>query len=110
MWLANTNDTRTYVVAGVASATSLTITPVYAGANVAGQSYFLQNPTAGLTTYYSAGTTTFTPGSTAVTGSGTSWNSGMIGSWIYGSNNPAVLYKIIAVGSPTTLTISPAYK
>ena len=110
MWLANTNDPRAYVITGVASATSLTISPVYAGTTVSGQSYFLQNPTAGLSTYYNAGTATFTPGSTSVTGSGTSWNSGMIGSWVYGSNNPAVLYKIIAVGSTTSLTISPAYK
>jgi hypothetical protein len=108
-WIGRTNDTRTYVVTAVASTTSLTISPAYAGTTGAGN-YTTWNIPAGITPYYNTGTTTFTPGSTNVTGAGTAWNSGMVGSWIYGSNNPAVPYKITAVSSTTSLTITPAYQ
>jgi hypothetical protein len=110
MWLACTNDTQNYVVIAVVNSTNLTLSQPYGGATAGGQLYFVRSTTAGLTPYYATGTATFTSGSTTVTGSGTSWNSGMIGSYIYGSNNPAVLYRIIAVSSATSLTIAPAYK
>lgn len=108
-WIGRTNDTRTYTVTAVASATSLTIFPAYAGTSGAGN-YTTWNIPAGLTPYYIDGTANFTSGSTNVTGSGTSWNSGMVGSWIYGSNNPAAVYKIISVTSATALTIYPAFQ
>ncbi|MEI8288512.1 MAG: hypothetical protein WCH99_03510 [Verrucomicrobiota bacterium] len=110
MWMANVNDSQTYVITSVTGATNLTITPVYSGVSTNGQSFFIRNVTAGLTPYATAGAATFTSGSTAVTGTGTSWNIGMIGSWIYASNNPALPYRIIAVNSTTNLTIAPAYQ
>jgi len=108
-WIAQSNDVAFYVITNVASATSLSISPPYRAASASGQNYILRDFPPGLTPLYNTGTATFTIGSSNVTGSGTSWNSGMIGSWIHASNNPAVRYKIIAVGSATSLTISPAY-
>lgn len=55
-------------------------------------------------------------GATAVTGSGTSWTSGMVGSYMRitpgnGANlGDGVWYKISAVGSTTTLTLDTAYQ
>ena len=66
-------------------------------------------PSAGLTPVYSAGTATFTANSVTVTGSGTSWNSGMVGMWIARANNYTDAYRITAVASTTSLTITPAY-
>lgn len=109
MWIANTNDTRSYAIIAVVSATQLTISPAYADASVSGQGFFIRSVPAGLTPYYNTGTALFTPGSTNVTGTGTSWNSGMIGSSIYGSNNPTAAYIIINVVNATNLTIYPAY-
>ncbi|MBM4032165.1 MAG: hypothetical protein FJ291_10310 [Planctomycetes bacterium] len=67
---------------------------------------------AGLTSYYSSvystGTATFTNGSTTVTGSGTAWAAGMVGSWIRRGSDAAA-YRIAAVASGTSLTITPAY-
>ena len=94
----------------MSGANSLTITPAYTNTTASTQSYFIRNNTAGMTPYSTAGTVTFTPGSTAVTGTGTGWNSGMVGSWIYAATNPAVVYKVVAVNSATSLIISPAYK
>ena len=107
--IGRANDTRTYTITAVASATSLTIAPVYAGTTGSG-TYASWNPPANLTPYYTTGTTTFTPGSTTVTGTGTTWNSGMVGSWIYGASNPTAKYKITAVANATSLTITPAYQ
>ena len=108
-WIGRTNDTRTYTVTAVASPTNLTIFPVYAGVRGAGN-YTTWSIPAGITPYYNTGTATFSPGSTNVTGTGTAWNSGMVGSWIYGSNSPVAVYKIISVTSATALTIYPAYQ
>ena len=110
MWIANTNGTQMYAITNVVSTNSLAITPPYAGATASGQTYFIQDPPTGLTPYYNTGQATFTSGSTAVSGTGTAWNSGMVGSSIYGSNNPSVVYKIIRVNSTTSLTIYPAYQ
>ena len=109
MWIANTNDTRTYVITAVASATSLTISPA-STITASGQGFLIRNIPAGQTPYYTAGTATFTPGSASVTGTGTSWSSSMIGSWICSSNNPSAVYIITAVPSATSLTNFPAYK
>ena len=67
------------------------------------------NPPAGLSPIYSTGTATFTSGNATVTGSGTTWNTGMVGAWIVRSNNAGTPYKIAAVASTTSLTISPVY-
>lgn len=66
-------------------------------------------PPVGLTPVYSTGTATFTSGSATVTGSGTAWNSGMVGLWIYRTNNPGTVHRITAVASATSLTITPPY-
>ena len=71
---------------------------------------FGATPPPNLTPYYSNGSATFTPGSTTVTGSGTIWNGTMVGSWIFSSNNPTARYRITAVNSTTSLTITPAYQ
>jgi len=60
--------------------------------------------------------TTATNGSTAIVGSGTSWNAGMIGKWLrIASSNVAnvgdgLWYKIGTVPTATTLTLNAAYK
>lgn len=110
MWLANTNDTRTYVITAVASATSLTLSPAYAGTTASGQGYYICNIPATITPFYTTGSALFSPGSAIVTGSNTSWNSNMVGSWIYAGANPAAVYKVVAVNNATNLTISPAYQ
>lgn len=70
---------------------------------------FGSTPPAGLTPVYNTGTASFTTNSATVTGSGTSWGSGMVGLWIYRTNNPAAVYRITAVASTTSMTITPAY-
>jgi hypothetical protein len=70
---------------------------------------FGATPPAGLTPVYNAGTATFTANSTTVTGSGSSWVAGMVGLWVYPTANPAAAYRITAVASGTSLTITPAY-
>ena len=62
-----------------------------------------------LTPVYATGTATFTSGSATVTGSGTTWGAGMVGLWIARTNNLPVVYRITAVASATSLTLSPAY-
>jgi hypothetical protein len=109
MSIADSDDTRTYVITAVAGPTSLTISPAYASATGAGQTYRVQKITAGLTPYYTNGFVSFTVGSTMVTGSNTAWTSGMIGSWIFPTNNPYAAYRISAVNSATSLTITPAF-
>lgn len=110
MWIANSNDVRPYVITAVASATSLTISPAYAWATGTGTNFFIRNTPANETPYYGTGTATFTPGSANVNGTGTSWNNGMLGSWIYASNRPAAVFIIVAVNNATNLTIYPAYR
>jgi len=56
----------------------------------------------------SAGTLSFTSGSGTVTGSGTSFSSSMIGWEIWPTAATAVPYKITAVASSTSITVSPA--
>jgi hypothetical protein len=110
MWIARSNGTAFYVITNVVSATSLNISPPYGGATVNNTNYTIRDFPRGLTPIYNTGQATFTSGSTTVTGTGTSWNGGMVGTWIYPSNNPAARYKITAVNSATSLTISPAYQ
>lgn len=110
MWIAATNDTRDYAITAVANATTLTISPAYAGTSVSGQGFLVRNIPAGITPYYNTGTALFTPGSTNVFGAGTAWNNGMIGSWICGSNNPAAVYVIVNVINTTNLVIYPAFR
>lgn len=69
------------------------------------------------TTIYNAGTATFTNNSSTVTGSGTNWNSTMVGQWIRcfetatgQTDYTGRWYKITAVTSTTQITISPAYQ
>jgi len=69
------------------------------------------------TTIYNTGTASFTNGSTTVTGTGTGWSSGMVGQWIRcyetATGQTDYLgrwYKITAVGSATSLTISQPYE
>lgn len=65
---------------------------------------------------YTTGTiTTATNGSASITGSGTSWNAGMIGKWLNitadstANKGDGLWYQISAVGSATTLTLSAVY-
>ena len=60
-----------------------------------------------LTSVYSTGTATFTNTSTDVTGSGTTWTSGMNGDYIVSTTN--TLYKISTVNSTTDLTLTGNY-
>ncbi len=106
--LQRTGDTTTYTVTAVASATSLTISPVYASATVSGQAYTIWNPPPGRTPVYNAGTATFTSGSATVTGAGTTFNAGLVGLWIRRGTETAN-YEITAYNSATSITISPAY-
>ncbi len=69
---------------------------------------FGANPPAGLSPVYSAGTATFTTGSTTVTGSGTAWTAGLVGMWIRRASEPTA-YQISAVPSATSITIASAY-
>lgn len=69
------------------------------------------------TTIYNTGTASFTNGSTTVTGTGTSWTSAMVGQWIRcfetATGQTDYLgrwYKITAVASATSLTISQPYE
>ena len=70
---------------------------------------FGTTPPPGVTPTYSTGTATFTFNSATVTGSGTSWNAGMVGAWIVRSSETWKPYKITAVANTISLTISPAY-
>lgn len=69
------------------------------------------------TTIYNTGTASFTNGSTTVTGTGTGWSAALIGRWIRcfetATGQTDYLgrwYKITAVNSATSLTISQAYE
>jgi predicted CXXCH cytochrome family protein len=69
---------------------------------------FGATPPAGLTPLYAVGTAKFTNASTAVTGTGTTWNAGMVGAWMHKSaNTPA--YRIAAFVSATSLTLATPY-
>ncbi|MEI7728130.1 MAG: cytochrome c3 family protein [Verrucomicrobiota bacterium] len=76
---------------------------------------FGSTPPAGITPLYTIGTVSFTTNSTLVTGSGTTWRTGttngagMVGLWIYLTNNPAAAYRITNVASTTSLSITPPY-
>ncbi len=65
--------------------------------------------------YTTSTITTATLGSAAIVGSGTSWTAGMVGKWIRITSTSAanvgdgIWYKISAVGSATTLTLSAVY-
>ncbi len=62
----------------------------------------------GVTAYYATGTARFTNGSTAVTGTGTTWTAQMVGMYIQKDiSSPA--YRISAFGSTTSLTLAAAY-
>ncbi|HJV22018.1 MAG TPA: cytochrome c3 family protein [Holophagaceae bacterium] len=62
----------------------------------------------GITAFYATGTAKFTNGSTAVTGTGTTWTSAMVGMYIQkGTSSPA--YRISAFVSATSLTLGTAY-
>ena len=69
---------------------------------------FGANRPAGNSSIYNAGTAKFTNGSGTVTGTSTTWNAGMVGSWIRlaSTNKP---YKISAFASATSITITPVY-
>jgi predicted CXXCH cytochrome family protein len=107
-----TGDTNMYRVTAVASGTSLTMTPAFRYATVAGQSYTLSIPPPGLTpiaTNGFRGTATFTTNSATVAGAGTSWTNGLVGMWIMRNGDTGSVYKITAVANTTSLTIFPAY-
>lgn len=70
---------------------------------------FGTTPPPGLTPVYSAGTAAFTNGIATIKGTGTAWNSGMVGMWIVRTNDPANAYKITAVANATNMTITPVY-
>ena len=61
------------------------------------------------TASYSIGNATCTNGSTAVTGSGTTWTSAMIGLKIQLQGDQAHYY-IVAINSPTSLTLAAPYQ
>lgn len=65
--------------------------------------------------YTTGSIVTATNGSASITGSGTSWTAGMVGKWIRITSTSAdnvgdgLWYKISAVGSATTLTLTAVY-
>ena len=109
MWIARSNDTRLYVITNVVGSTTLAVMPTYTNTTATAQNYTIWNITAGLTPVFTNGTATFTTNSTTVSGTGTGWHSGLVGLWIYATNNPVATYKIVAVSSATSLKISPAF-
>ncbi len=56
---------------------------------------------------YTTGTATFASGSATVTGQGTAWNAGFV-NWYIRNNANGTYYRITAVASATSLTITPA--
>ncbi len=109
MWIGRSNDTRLSVITNVLNETNLVITPPFTSTTAATQGYVILNITAGLTPFYFTNTVAFTNNGNIVAGLNTKWSSGMVGAWIYNSNNPAIVYKIIAVIATNRLTIIPAY-
>ena len=109
MWIGRSNDTRLSVITNVLNATNLAISPAFSNTTAAAQCYVIYNITAGLTPLYNTNTASFTNGGNIVAGINTRWNSGMVGTWIYNSNNPSAVYKIIAVTATNRLNIMPAY-
>lgn len=109
MWLGRSNDTRLSVITNVLNATNLAVMPAFSGSTMPTQSYVILNITAGLTPIYWVNTVSFTNNGNIVAGVNTAWSSGLVGTWIYNSNNPAAVYKIIAVTATNRLTITPAY-
>jgi len=108
-WIIRSNDFTSYVITNVVSATSLQVKPAYTGTTTNGQGYLIWRNPPGLTAIYPTNTANFTNNSTLVRGNGTVWHAGFVGSWINLSNNPAAVYKIVAVANATNLTIFPAY-
>lgn len=136
--IRRSSDGVDYTITAVASGTSLTISPAYAGTTGSAQAYvitlgnFVAPPASGYAaipattgiayeyqlcfrchsiygfTSYSTGTATFTSASATVTGSGTSWNAGLVGSTMQRASDTAT-YTVTAVASATSLTITPAY-
>ena len=109
MYIGCSNDTRLSVITNVLNATNLVISPAFSNTTAAAQSYVIYNITAGLTPIFTTGTASFTNNGNIVAGSGTGWSSGLVGLWIYLTNNPVATYKIIAVNSATSLKISPPF-
>ena len=109
MWLSRSNDATCYVITGVADANTLTITPAYRSATGVSQPYMIRDLPPGLTPIAANGTATFTANSTTITGSGTAWNAGMVGAWIYPASSTGVAYKIVQYVSTTSIRIAPAY-
>jgi predicted CXXCH cytochrome family protein len=70
---------------------------------------FGTSPPPGLTPVYSAGTAAFTNGIATIKGTGTAWNSTMVGMWMVRTNDPANVYKVTAVANATNMTITPVY-
>jgi predicted CXXCH cytochrome family protein len=104
--IQRTGDTTTYTVTAVASATSLTITPVYAGTTGSGAAYTIWNPSPGVTPIYNTGTAALPANSATVTGTGTSWSAGMVGQHIrWGTSTTN--REITAVASATSMTVTP---
>jgi hypothetical protein len=61
--------------------------------------------------YYNTGSVAATNGSTAVTGTGTAFDTTMVNRMIrFSADQPSRLYRITAVGGVTALTIDPSYK
>ena len=63
----------------------------------------------GLTAPYTTGTVTVTNESATVTGSGTSWASGMVGQEFFTGADGGRVYQITAVGGTTSLTLSQTF-
>jgi hypothetical protein len=82
--------------------------PVSLATPVAG-SAVCAGPPAPACTAYTTGTATFTNGSTAVTGAGTTWDATMVGGWAYsgtGAINNACVGYIRSVNSTTSITLA----
>ncbi len=98
--IQNSADGTWYNITAVPSATSIAISPAYAGTTASGAYSIDSN--------YSAGTATFTNASATVTGTGTAFAAGMVGGLIK-NNATGIWYRVTAVASATSLTISANY-
>lgn len=109
MWISCSNDTASYVIMSVSSATALTVNEPLRTPSQANVPYVIWSLPPGLTPIYAVGTASFTNASASVGGTGTAWNTNMVGAWIYPTNAPSTPYKITAFVSPSNLTIRPAF-
>ncbi len=97
-------DSAVYRVTAFNSPTSISISPVYAGASISNQGFTITT-----TTPYATGTVDVTNGSTSITGTGTAWTAGLVGGLVQIGDGSTTVYTVTAVSGGTSLSITPAY-